>query len=442
MIENQNNKTWRNFEAAQQPLWPNKTELDKVLFELSKLPALVFSGETRNLISEIENVNNGSSFILQVGNCAESFTDCNGVKIHNFLRILLQMSMVLNFKTGKNIIKIGRVAGQYAKPRSTEFENINGQLLPSYRGDNVNSIEADYNKRIPDPNRLIEGYFRSAATLNLIRAFFQGGYNDIQNIKSWEDYYIESEIFKTDYYNKLKTDITQSLDRHKYNAGEFVSNYIYTSHEGLLLEYEEVFTRLDTVAGGYYDTSAHFLWIGERTRKIDGAHVEFFSGVGNPVGIKVGRGYDTSEIIKTIIKLNKENKKGKIVLIPRMGKQFVNELNPLIVAVKDKKLNVTWVCDPMHGNTYTYKGCKVRSFNDITQEIKSFFEICKQNSILPGGVHLEITDENVTECEGGINGLTLSQICSNYTTKVDPRLNASQALELSFVIGDLLNEYI
>lgn len=433
--------SWKEFQINQQPVWPDREHLDKIISELSKLPSLVFSGETRKLSHELKNVNKEQGFILQVGNCAESFSDCNGPKIHNFLRIMLQMSMVLEYKTNKKVIKIGRIAGQYAKPRSSNFEIINGVKIPCYRGDNVNEFNPTIDSRIPNPERLLEGYFRSASTLNLIRAFIQGGYNDINNLRDWQEHFFSKEISQLDYYKKFAIDITDSLKN--INNGNLIdkkSDQIYTSHEGLLLDYEEAFTRLDTTCGGSYDTSGHFIWIGDRTRQIDSAHVEFVRGIGNPIGIKIGPNYEIGELIDLIRRVNPENREERLVLISRMGTKQVNiKLKPLLKAIKENALKVIWICDPMHGNTFTHNNFKVRSFNDVVDEIKSFFHICYAENVVPGGIHLEITAENVSECIGGINGLTLSNLSDNYVTKVDPRLNAAQALEIAFIVSELLN---
>lgn len=441
MKNNWTKNSWKQFKVYQQPDWPDIKRYEEIISELSKLPSLVFSGETRKLRQELINVNKNKGFILQVGNCAESFSDCNGPKIHNFLRIMLQMSMVLEYNTNKKVIKIGRIAGQYAKPRSSNFEIFDGIKLPSYRGDIVNEFTPTLEARTPKPERLMEGYFRSASTLNLIRAFIQGGYNDINNLNDWEQHFFSKEISQLGYYKKFAKEITDSF---KDATSMFLinkrSDQIFTSHEGLLLDYEETFTRLDTTYGGYYDTSAHFIWIGDRTRQYDSAHIEFVRGIGNPVGLKIGPNYDLHELIKVIKKTNPDNIEGRLVLISRMGNgQIKAKLEPVIKAIRNNNLKVIWICDPMHGNTFSHNNYKVRSFDDIVDEIKSFFAVCRTEDIIPGGIHLEITEENVTECIGGINGLTLSNLGDNYVTKVDPRLNAAQALEISFIVSELLN---
>ncbi|MBP6978703.1 MAG: 3-deoxy-7-phosphoheptulonate synthase [Lentimicrobiaceae bacterium] len=433
--------SWRNFQAQQQPEWKDVKHLNETISKLNNLPALVFSGETRRLKRELTEVNKGNSFILQVGNCAESFSDCNGPKIHNFLRIVLQMTRVIEFQANKNVVKIGRIAGQYAKPRSSDSEVLNGINFPVYRGDNVNDYSPSIEGREANADRLLEGYFRSAATLNLIRAFTQGGYGDIQNLSDWKRHFFSNEISNLEYYKNFERNVTNSLFFNKKKKPSISprGDLIYTSHEALLLDYEEAFARIDTTTGDYYSTSAHLLWIGDRTRQVDGAHVEFARGIGNPIGIKVGPTYSLKELIHIINKINPFNEEGKIILINRMGVKFIDSgLRPLIREVKKNKLKVIWSCDPMHGNTFSHEGYKVRSFEDIVSEIKSFFEICKEEKVVPGGIHLEITGEYVTECIGGLNGLTFSNLSDNYDTKVDPRLNAAQALEIAFIISTLI----
>ncbi len=432
--------SWREFSITQQPEWSDLKQYNEVVSKLNKLPSLVFSGETRKLREQLIDISRGNAFILMIGNCAESFDDCHGPKIHNYLRIFLQMAMVMQYKTQKKIIKIGRIAGQYAKPRTSNFEIIDGNKILSYRGDNINEIDFTLNTRLHKPEKLLEGYFRSAATLNLIRAFIQGGYNDISNIKDWEEHFFSRDIAELDYYRKFSNDVSNSL---KNSVQGIIKDNIYISHECLLLDYEEIFTRLDTVHGGYYDTSAHFLWVGDRTRYLNGAHIEYIRGIGNPVGIKIGPNYDLEEILKIIKKVNPNNEIDRLILISRMGaKQIVNKLTPLLKLIKDEGLNVIFMCDPMHGNTFNHGKYKVRNFIDIVNELKSFFLTCIEEQITPGGIHLETTDDNVTECIGGLNGLTLSDVSKNYDAKVDPRLNAAQALEIAFIVSELINSKI
>lgn len=433
-------RSYHNYQLLHQPEWPDMDHLNQVLERLIKLPALVFSGETRMLKDKLAEINEGNTFLLQIGNCSESFSDCNGPLIHNFLRIILQMEMVISFKSGKEIVKVGRVAGQYAKPRSQAVEEINGKQILTYRGDNVNSDVPEEKQRIPNPDRLVEGYFRSAATLNLIRAFTQGGYASLLNVEDWEQHFFNREIRNLEYYQRFE----EKLNRAVSNGQVLLhrderTQHIFISHEALLLNYEEAFTRLDTTTGGYYDTCAHMVWIGDRTRQPDGAHVEFVRGIGNPVGIKIGPGFNPSEVVNVLKAINPKNEKGKVILISRMGKNLVaKKLPELIHTVKSNGLEVVWSCDPMHGNSFTHNGYKTRSFDDIAEELRQFFKICRIEKVIPGGVHLEVTSENVTECIGGISGLTLKDVPANYKTKVDPRLNAAQALELAFIISELM----
>lgn len=435
--------SWNNYSIKQQPDWGDKQLLKDILNELGGLPSLVFSGETRKLKEEIVSVNHRNKFIIQIGNCAETFSDCHGPKIHNFIRIILQMAMVIEHKTSMKVIKVGRIAGQYAKPRSADFEFINGEKIQSYRGDNINDSKPEKELRIPDPKRLLEGYFRSAATINLIRAFIQGGYGNIVNIQDWKGHFFNKEISSLSYYKQLEEDLNRSIqNKDSISVNNSKRSEIYISHEALLLDYEQAFTRIDTTFGGYYDTSAHFLWVGDRTRDIDGAHIEFVSGIGNPVGIKIGPTCNVKDVPAIIKKINPENKNDKVVLIIRMGINHIKEkFDILIKEIKEQKLNVIWMSDPMHGNTYKHGKYKVRDFKDIVNEIKQFFYICHKNDVIPGGVHLEVTADKVTECIGGIDGIDYSQLHKNYDTKVDPRLNAAQALELSFIIGNELNKY-
>ncbi len=348
--------------------------------------------------------------------------------------------MILAYKSNKEIIKIGRVAGQYSKPRSQTFELVQGKKLPCYRGDAVNDYKPSKINRTPNPDRLLEAYFRSAAILNLIRAFTQGGYNEINNLTDWKEHFFSKEISKLDNYRNMEKDLTKSLqDGKKALQKSFRNNQIYISHEALLLDYEEAFTRIDTTIGGWYATSAHSLWIGNRTRQKDGAHVEYVSGIGNPIGIKIGPDYDLDEIKAIIDKINPKNETGKIMLVIRMGHEKIQlKLPSLVRAIRSEYMNVLWICDPMHGNTFQYNGYKVRHLDDIVKEIKYFFSICKAENVIPGGIHLEITEEYVSECTGGLQGLSLSNIEENYCTTVDPRLNAAQALEIAFIVGQCL----
>lgn len=438
MTDKWNKSSWRNFPVKQQPNWPDKRYHEEILMKLQNLPSLVFSGETRNLKKDLAKVNKGEKFVLQIGNCSESFSDCNGPKIHNFIRIMMQMALAIGYYSDKEIIKIGRIAGQYAKPRSSNYEEVDGVKLPSYRGDMVNGYAPTINNRRPNSGRMLEGYFRSAATLNLLRAFTQGGYSDMDNLLDWKKHFFQKEIANIDYYTDLEKKLTISISQNGMRQPVAKDN-IYTSHEALLLDYEEVFTRVDTTTGDYYNTSAHTVWIGDRTRQIDGAHIEFMRGIGNPIGIKIGPTHRIDETIQIIKKLNPENVADKIILICRFGvKQIDNMLRPFIKTILKNNLEVIWCCDPMHGNTFTHSKYKVRSFDDIITEAKNFIEICKQENVTPGGIHLEITGDYVSECVGGITGLSFDNLSDKYKTTVDPRLNAAQALEAAFIIGKAL----
>ncbi len=433
--------SWREFPISQQPDWPDKNKLRNATDELRTLPALVFSEETRNLKNDLRNVNKEKSFILQAGDCSESFSDCNGPKIHNYLRIMLQMSAILSLSSKKNIVKIGRIAGQYAKPRTSDFEVVNGEKIPCYRGDMVNDYEPTRQARTPDPYRLLEAYFRSAASLNLVRAFTQGGYTQIQNFSDWKHHFFSGVVSESDDFVEFEKKLNFYLADKGLPLDRALKNdIIYTSHEALILDYEEAFVRVDTIKGVYYSTSAHMLWIGDRTRDVGKAHVEFARGIGNPIGVKIGPTCDPDELISIINLLNPENEEGKIVLICRLGKNNIETNLPTIIkAVSKADLNVLWVCDPMHGNTFVYNNYKVRSFNNVVDETKLFFGICYSEGVVPGGIHLEITPDNVTECVGGKCGLSFSDLEKQYNAKVDPRFNAAQALEFAFILSELIH---
>jgi 3-deoxy-7-phosphoheptulonate synthase len=422
--------SWRNFEITQQPLWPDEKKLNFVLEELKKLPSLVFSGETRNLRKLLCEVERGNAFIVQAGNCAESFNDCHGPEIHNFLRIINFMGSILEGAFQIPVVKIGRVAGQYGKPRSSDFEIIDGVKLPVFRGENVNSLKEDLSDRTPNPDRLIEGYFRSAATLNLLRAFTQGNYGSDNYRSDWFHFPYSEKIVTSELFNRYIKGMSELLLKDSNTMSE-----VFISHEALILEYETAFTRLDTTEGGIYNTSAHFLWIGDRTRSLNSAHVEYISQIENPIGIKVGPGSRSDEIVEVIKKVNPKNEAGKVVLIIRYGMENLRaRLGELILKIKESGLNAIWMIDPMHGNTKTISGRKVRYFNDILCETVAFFEVCSLHNVFPGGIHLEMTSSLVTECIGGNHGVDYSELEYNYQSLVDPRLNGSQVIELLFEI--------
>ena len=446
MLDEWSRDSWRAHKAFQQPAWPDKNVVTEVLHKINRLPALVFAGESRSLKLELAEAARGEAFVLQAGDCAEDFSRCHGPSIHNLLKVILQMSVILTYASEKKIIKVGRVAGQYAKPRSSDSETIDDVVLPVYRGDMVNSQEQLFSARVPDPERMLEGYFRSTATLNLIRAFTSGGYAALSCVQSWsEETY--NTFTENEKYEKLVNGLKKTINFINAvgigDASQLKYVSLYTSHEALLLEYEEAMTRIDTTTGNWYDTSAHMLWIGDRTRQIDGAHVEFLRGVYNPIGIKVGPSYSMDEIKQLIRKLNPLNEKGRLSIITRFGfRQIDNLLPPLLNGVKSEGFEVTWICDPMHGNTYTNQNKqKTRKYEHIISEIKSFFMCHKIAGTVPGGVHLELTGDHVTECSGGMRLLHEDNLTSNYQTSCDPRLNAEQAIELAFELAEVLQNH-
>jgi len=447
MKTNEWNKTsWRSFPILQQPQWPDIDACKDNLGKLSQLPALVFAGETRMLKQQFTEVLEGKAFVLQAGDCAEEFSRCNGPRIHDFLKVILKMSVILAYAGEKKIIKIGRMAGQYAKPRSSDTEVINGCTIPSYRGDMVNGSEPTLEARTPDPRRMLEGYFRSTATLNLVRAFTRGGYAALDKIQSWSETSFGSYPGSRK-YDELVNGIKRAVNFMtaigiESKASQLNEITMFTSHEALLLEYEEALTRIDTTTQDWYDTSAHMPWIGDRTRQIDGAHVEFFRGVRNPVGIKIGLKHDIDDIKRLVQKLNPENEPGRLVLITRFGAEKIDSFLPgLLREMKREGFKIIWICDPMHGNTFINQySQKTRKFEDILKEIHDFWYIHRAEGTMAGGVHLELTGDNVTECSGGNRGLLDKDLQINYQTNCDPRLNAEQAVELAFDIAEILQK--
>lgn len=439
-------ESWKSKKALQLPEYPNKEELDSVIKTLEAFPPLVFAGEARHLQDRLAEAALGKAFLLQGGDCAESFKEFNANNIRDTFRILLQMGAVLMFGGQMPVVKVGRMAGQFAKPRSESFEEVNGVKLPSYRGDNINGDTFDEKSRVPDPERMIRAYCQSAATLNLLRAFATGGYAAMQRVNQWNlDFTEHSE--QGDRYRELAHRVDEALgfmsaagltlDHPIMTTTEF-----YTSHECLLLPYEEALTRQDSTSGKFYDCSAHMLWIGERTRQLDGSHVEFLRGVANPIGVKVSDKMDPGELVKLVEILNPENKPGRLTVVVRMGAEKLRvKLPHLIRAVRRAGLIVTWVSDPMHGNTIKAPcGLKTRPFDAIRAEVRAFFDVHDQEGSHPGGVHLEMTGQNVTECIGGSRTVTLDDLSDRYHTHCDPRLNASQALELAFIIAERLRK--
>jgi len=442
-----NRDSWREFNILQQPNYPDLKELKEVEEKLKSLPPLVFAGEARSLKEELAKVCNGEAFLLQGGDCAESFTNFNANNIRDMFKVLLQMAIVLTFAGGYPVVKVGRVAGQFAKPRSSDFEEVNGVKLPSYRGDIINGFEFDEEARVPDPKRMIEAYYQSASTMNLLRAFSRGGLADLHQVHKWNLGFVKKpEIGEK--YAKLADELTKTLSFMaacgitSANTPVINQTAVYTSHEALLLPYEEALTRVDSLSGEWYDCSAHMLWIGERTRGINDAHVHFLSGVKNPIGVKIGPSAKAEDVVALANKLNPENEAGRLNVIIRMGADKIGENLPKILReLKREGLNIVYSIDPMHGNTVkTSNNYKTREFDKIISEVRSFFEIHKAEGTRAGGVHLEMTGQDVTECTGGALNITESSLEQRYETQCDPRLNADQALELAFLMADLVKK--
>ncbi|EFU5124101.1 3-deoxy-7-phosphoheptulonate synthase class II [Campylobacter jejuni] len=438
--------SWKNYPIKQQPIYPDQEEMNRVLARLEKLPPLVFAGEVRNLQKSLARVCKKEAFLLQGGDCAESFENFGAVNIRDMFKILLQMAIVLTFAGGCPVIKIGRIAGQFAKPRSSDFEELDGISLPSYRGDIINGFEFSEQARIPDPHRMLEAYYQSATTLNLLRGFAKGGLADLHEVHRWNLGFLKkSELHKQ--YTDISEKISQALafmeacGINTSNTPSLREVSVYTSHEALLLPYEEALTRVDSLSGEIYDCSAHMLWIGERTRALDEAHVHFLSGVKNPLGVKIGPSASANDIIALANVLNPNNEEGRLNIIIRMGAdKIINNLPKIFSKLKSEGLNLVYSIDPMHGNTVKAGNFKTREFDKIMQEVRSFFEIAISEGVYPGGVHLEMTGKDVTECTGGASNVTAQSLEDRYETQCDPRLNADQALELAFLIADLVKK--
>jgi 3-deoxy-7-phosphoheptulonate synthase len=421
--------------------------LKSVEGQLKTAPPLVFAEETRSLFKQLEDVCEGRAFLLQGGDCAESFSDFNAANIRDTFKTILQMAVVLTYGGKCPVVKIARMAGQYAKPRSADLETIDGVSLPSYRGDIINNIDFTAEARIPDPQRLMTAYHHSAATLNLLRAFAQGGLADLHQVNRWNMGFVAANPQKQK-YQQLADKIQDALEFmevcgiNSTIAPSLKETDLYTSHEALLLGYEEALTRRDHLSGDWYDCSAHFVWIGERTRQLDHAHIEFFKGIKNPIGVKVGPGMDPDELIRLIDALNPDNIPGRLTLITRMGADVLPEKLPALVRkVQQEGRKVIWSSDPMHGNTEkATSGYKTRNFDNIMREISQFFSVHKAEGSYAGGVHLEMTGQHVTECTGGAYGLSDDDLAQRYKTQCDPRLNADQVLELGFLVADLLKD--
>ena len=438
---------WRDKPRVQMPDYQDQKKLSSVEETLGNFPPLVFAGEVRNLKEEFAKVSRGQAFMLQGGDCAESFSEFSANLLRDTFKVMLQMAVVLTFASKKPVVKIGRMAGQFAKPRSEPFEVINGQKVPSYRGDIINDIASELESREPDPERMLQAYTQSAASVNLLRAFSQGGFADIRQVHSWT---LESTRGGTRYkqFSNLAEKISEALEFME-AAGVSSNNTqslkkvdFYTSHEALLLEYEEALCRIDSLTGKPVAGSGHMLWVGDRTRDPEGAHVEFCRGVENPIGIKCGPTLEKEQLLKLVGKLNPANEEGRLILISRYGSEKVSEHLPeLIRIVKSEGLNVVWCCDPMHGNTIkSHNGYKTRNFKTIINELESFFNIHNTEKTIPGGVHIELTGENVTECLGGINDIQDKDLDVRYETACDPRLNNEQSLEIAFLISKLIKK--
>jgi 3-deoxy-7-phosphoheptulonate synthase len=438
--------SWRSLPARHVPDdYPDAEALARVETELRRMPPLVFAGEARRLKSLLGQVSAGKAFLLQGGDCAESFKEFSADNIRDTFRLILQMAVILTFAGGKPVVKVGRMAGQFAKPRSTATETIDGVTLPSYRGDNINGMEFTPEARQPDPERLLKAYGQSSSTLNLLRAFAGGGYADLYNIHRWTLGFVEGSP-QGARYRELADKISETLTfmaaigvtpetQPELHRVEF-----FTCHEALLLGYEEAMTRVDSTSGDWYDCSAHLVWIGERTRQLDGAHVEFAKGIKNPVGVKVGPTMEPDELIGLIDALNPEDEAGRLTLYGRFGSDKIGARLPMLMnATQREGRRVVWAIDPMHGNTLVANnGYKTRPFDRILGEVKSFIEIAEAEGVHPGGVHLEMTGQNVTECLGGARALSEGDLGSRYHTHCDPRLNGEQALELAFLVAEKL----
>jgi 3-deoxy-7-phosphoheptulonate synthase len=446
MAQNWNPTSWRNKPILQVPDYPNQEKLEATEQRLSKFPPLVFAGEARALKNNLAKVANGEAFLLQGGDCAEAFAEHEGDNIRDFFRAFLQMSVVLTYGAQSPVVKVGRIAGQFAKPRSSNMETKDGVELPSYRGDIINGIEFNEEARIPDPERQVMAYRQSAATLNLLRAFAQGGYANLVNVHSWMLGFAKGSP-QSERYLKLANRISESIQFMKAigitpeTHPAMKETEFFTSHEALLLGYEQSLTRVDSTSGDHYATSGHMIWIGDRTRQPDHAHVEFCRGIKNPLGLKCGPSLDPEELIELINILNPENEAGRLTLICRFGHDKVaDHLPALIRAVEREGKKVVWSCDPMHGNTISMSGYKTRPFDRILAEVEAFFDIHKAEGTHAGGIHVEMTGKDVTECTGGARALSGDDLSERYHTHCDPRLNAEQALELAFLVAERMKE--
>ncbi len=438
-------ESWRAKPIQQQPEYPDAAHLTRVEQTLAGYPPLVFAGEARELRRQFAEVTQGRAFLLQGGDCAESFAEFSAAKIRDTFKVLLQMAIVMTFAAGCPVVKVGRMAGQFAKPRSSGSETIDGVTLPAYRGDIVNGIGFDVASRVPDPERLLQAYHQATASLNLLRAFAQGGFADLHQVHQWNlDFIANSALAEK--YHQLAGRIDETLAFMRAvgmdSAPQLRETSFFTAHEALLLNYEEAFVRRDSLTGRWYDCSAHMLWIGDRTRQLDGAHVEFMRGIENPIGVKVGPSMAPDELIRLIDTLNPDNDPGRLNLIVRMGADKVEAHFPrLLRKVKEEGRQVLWSSDPMHGNTIkASSGYKTRDFAQILSEVRQFFAVHQAEGTYAGGIHIEMTGQNVTECIGGSRPITEDGLSDRYHTNCDPRMNADQYLELAFMIAETLKQ--
>ncbi|MBO3143024.1 3-deoxy-7-phosphoheptulonate synthase class II [Dermatophilus congolensis] len=435
--------TWPDLPARQQPIWPDKAALADASARLASFPPLVFAGEADILRSRIAQAAQGKAFMLMGGDCAETFASATADNIRDRVKTILQMAAVLTYGASMPVVKIGRIAGQYAKPRSKDSETRDGVTLPSYRGDLVNDFAFTEQARTPDPHRLVEAYHASASTLNLVRAFTQGGFADLRYVHEWNKGFVKSSANSK--YERIAHDIDKAM-RFMVACGvdfdALKAVDVWASHEALVLDYEKPLTRIDSRTGKPYATSGHFVWVGERTRDIDGAHIDFISRITNPVGMKVGPSADVKDILAIAEKVNPTNAPGRLTLITRMGAKTIREkLPPILAGVKEAGACITWVCDPMHGNTFeSSTGFKTRRFEDIVEEVRGFFDAHRDVGTVPGGIHLELTGNDVTECLGGTFKVDDLDLERRYETLCDPRLNHQQSLEMAFVIAEILSE--
>ncbi|UHD44517.1 3-deoxy-7-phosphoheptulonate synthase class II [Aureimonas altamirensis] len=440
--------TWRSKDIEQVPDYPDPAALAETEKRLASFPPLVFAGEARKLKRSLAEVAEGRGFLLQGGDCAESFAEHGADNIRDFFRAFLQMAVVLTFAAASPVVKVGRIAGQFAKPRSSNSESKGGKTLPSYRGDIVNGIEFDEASRIPSPERQEMAYRQSAATLNLLRAFAQGGYANLDNVHQWMLGFLSGSP-QAERYREIADRISETMNFmraigiNSENHPALRETDFFTSHEALLLGYEEALTRVDSTSGEWYATSGHMIWIGDRTRQLENAHVEYCRGIRNPIGLKCGPSLDPSDLLRLIDRLNPQNEAGRLTLITRFGHERVEaHLPKLIRAVEAEGRKVVWSCDPMHGNTITVNDYKTRPFDRILAEVQAFFNVHQAEGTHPGGIHVEMTGKDVTECTGGAARPVLAEDLSDrYHTHCDPRLNANQALELAFLVAELVKKH-